>query len=87
MLTIVVAAYFGGRVSMRPAIAKRDQIIQENARKHEQLERESQALMDQLYTAFKSANERGPETEFEEYLRRHSAGNGQFFLGPIPNAK
>jgi hypothetical protein len=91
ILTLVVAAFFGGRVSMQPAIVERDQIIQANARKLAQLERESQSEVGKLHAAFKmeldEVERNQPETEFDDYLRRYSAGKEQFFLGPLPDEK
>jgi hypothetical protein len=57
------------------------------------LEVESQVLIDHFRRQLQTSENTNDlerslrETELDRYLRRHSAGDGQFFLGPIPDAK
>lgn len=93
LVTALVAAFFGGRVSMQPALTKRDDIIREHQivrEQQEQWDREAEALMGQARKGIAEADQiQWPheETDLQRTMRRHSAGNGQFFLGPIPEAK
>jgi hypothetical protein len=93
VLTAIVAAFFGGRVSMQPALAKRDRIIREHELAREQEERwyrDAQALVGHVLkdAAEPEIDERPPQdSEFQDFMRRHSAGDGTFFLGPIPETK
>ena len=100
VLTAVVAAFFGGRVSMQPELAKRNRTIERQQLAIQQNEDAFGARMQLVldaYDARRKTVDEGDEldelesllreTELDRYLRRHSAGDGSFFLGPIPDAK
>jgi hypothetical protein len=85
ILTALVGAFFGGRVSMQPVMAERERLLVEKEQAERARERERWDLFVQTMDESHKADMKraGQLDELERHLQR-SAGNGQYFLGPIP---
>lgn len=84
ILTALVGAFFGGRVSMQPALAEKEKLIAEKEQERLREKDQWDLVMRSMQSSYEEDVRRLSQVdELERHLQR-SAGNGQYFLGPIP---